>query len=726
MANNKRGDLVWAHNSLIRQKSVSREIPLQGTKTFNGQASVVFFAFREHKFNDEKLYWTIYNASAGSPINSGHAKLIVGPTTEILENDIYLRNLSILFSIDNGYLLNGQVNTRYRIPYGGPVSGWAGNSSGTIMLGNTNLVIKDNHDLPNPSNPDANLHKGFTSYFAFGYQVEDDGLNKGNWTVPYYSNSETGLSFYYPPYRPFGPDPDPDGGGWNPNPGKPITNETGASGTSDCISLNRQYTIIKADSSHSCNLSWSPNVTSFTVYGQTWKVETRMVRGSTEIFGWQQKESPYTVYGNTLSTGSSYNYYVQRRSPDEGTAYQSNTITLYTYSIPTLSNLSVSPTSQRANAEIKLTYTRNNKTHNIEQDYKTVIWSNYKNSYINETSRNASRTLTSNDLKTLFPDTKANNKGITTGTVYVRRDNIGVSGGNPSSGIVHSSSTLSSNISIYYTPQYKVDKSSLTKRKTNSGGYLYDLTDTVHDDYSFENLYFGWTHDSTSNTAGEVDGYRIVFIDSDGQRYSADVAGGRNVSGNDGYHKDAVKGYTVNMDNIRHMTNQKIEITPYYNASNGTKWYGPSQTWDIGIVVKRLNKPLISYWINKKFRVLFELPEDPDYARTSYTGDSQYHYNNIELCINDVWYLKIRNYNYNNAQNANWGVSSSKTNINAFSSNVTDSNDNNTLIYKKKILIEPDIEPTFPTGYNHYDQNDLMSLLLLLLQEHIMLMLEII
>lgn len=459
-------------------------------------------------------------------------------------------------------------------------------------------------------------------------------------------------------------------------------------------------------------MSWDPNVKSFITYGDSFKVETRMVRGSTEIFGWQQKDSPYKVYGNTLSSGSSYNYYVQRRCPDEGTVYQSNTVTLYTYSKPTLSNLNVSPTSQRANAEINLSYSINNKVHSVENNYKTVIWSNYKgnssNPYINEHSTSSSRTLTSSNLKALFPDTKANSNGITTGTLYIRRDNVGVSGGNPSSGIVYSSSTLSSNISVYYKPQYAVDKNSLTKRRTNSIGYLYDLTDTVHDDYTFENLYFSWTHDSTSNTAGEVDGYRIVFIDSNGQRYAADVAGGRNVSGSDGHYKDANKAYTVNMDNIRHMTNQKIEITPYYNASDGSKWYGPSQTWDIGIIVKRLNKPLISFpinnsnWINKKFRVLFQLPEDPDYSRTSYTGDTQYHYNNIELCINDVWYLKIKNYDYNNSQNANWGVSSSKTNLNAFSSNVTDSNDNNTLIYTKKILIEPDIESTFPTGYSQY------------------------
>ena len=383
-------------------------------------------------------------------------------------------------------------------------------------------------------------------------------------------------AYWYPPYRPFPPE--------NPDPKNPIT-KGGTSGTSDCISLNRQYKIIKAASGYNCNLSWDPSTTSFTAYGQTWSVQTRMVRGSTEVFGWQQRTSPYVVYGSSLSTGSSYNYYVQRRSPDEGTTYQSNTTTLYTYSIPTLSNLSVSPTSQRANAEIQLTYTRNNKVHDVENNYKTVIWSNHHTdkSYINEFSRDASRTLTSANLKVLFPDTKANNNGVTTGTIYIRRDNVGVSGGNPSSGIVYSSSTLSSNISVYYKPQYAVDKTSLTKRRTNNIGYLYDLTDTVHDDYSFENLYFGWTHDSTSNTAGEVDGYRIVFIDSDGQRYAADIAGGRNVSGNDGYFKDASKGYTVNMDNIRHMTNQKIEITPYYNASNGTKWYGPSQTWDIGI-----------------------------------------------------------------------------------------------------------------------------------------------
>lgn len=204
MADNKKfGDLVWADNTLLRKKSVSRDLPIQGIKTFEGQTTMRFYAFREYKFNDEKLHWTIYNASAGSPINSGYVKLIVGPLTEILENDIYLRNLSVLFSIDNDYLLNGQVNTRYRIPYGGPVSGYAGNNSGNFMLGYPSLVTKDNHDLPNPNNPNANLFKGFTSYFAFGYQVEDDGLNKGNWTVPYYSNSETGLSFYYPPYRPF-------------------------------------------------------------------------------------------------------------------------------------------------------------------------------------------------------------------------------------------------------------------------------------------------------------------------------------------------------------------------------------------------------------------------------------------------------------------------------------------------------------------------------------------
>ena len=102
-----------------------------------------------------------------------------------------------------------------------------------------------------------------------------------------------------------------------------------------------------------------------------------------------------------------------------------------------------------------------------------------------------------------------------------------------------------------------------------------------------------------------------------------------------------------------------------------------------------LVKPVITYpvnnsqWINNKFRVCFQLPNDPDKGSEPET----YHYENVEININGTFIIKLAN--------SDGTSSGSVLNSNCCSSKAEN------LTYQKKLVIYPAMVSGFPSSNNY-------------------------
>lgn len=669
--NDPKGPMVFGKTNISRTISISHDFWGQGTKTAIGTLRMTVFGWREHKYNDKTLHWTIYHAGI-EPLNTGWGSVMVGASTEMYNSNYYLRELLFQFSINGKHLVNGATrysDKTYKMPYFEHKKGVTGAyPNGYNFYYPPGRSSDENLDRMEPDDNVSNIKKTFTSNLYWGFQVSDHGMNfqdVKNWTQ--HETVKNGFVLEYPPYRPLGPEPPiPPPNDGNGSGGKDISDG------STQLKASRGYSISRAVNTQN-SISWSPDGTT----GQyNLKIDNKVtVNGSSSI-----QSSPYTFNTPDL-IGGSYTGKVERYYTDyPDILATSNTLNYLVYSKPTLSGITLSKytISPRAGTSIRVSLQgSNNRNHTSENNFRTGIWSNIKGKYyINEANTNSYRDLSLDNLKTMFPDTSASN-GVVNGTVYTNRRNLGVSGGNPGNGnLVYETGTYSKAITVKYTPDKSIDPNREPNNDPSSSGIRYNKREnniqgaklTAGHTWVLPNTYninemngvdvtiqYPKTDDS-----GVLSGYRIVLISANdgsphaGERYKE-------------YHFDTTD-YTDTFlipysDLRRGISGNKIEITPYYTSSSGAKWYGPSVTKAFVDIAWMLNDPVIdcpltgTTWHNHQYRTLFKLPIDRDTNYNGkndiefYYGNGNYRYQEIQISINNV-VTDIGNNAYMNAQNS--------------------------------------------------------------------------
>lgn len=244
----------------------------------------------------------------------------------------------------------------------------------------------------------------------------------------------------------------------------------------------------------------------------------------------------------------------------------------------------------------------------------------------------------------------------------------------------YSSNTASNTFTVYYRP--RVGISSASFRKNNSSGTTVSGNNYVIDDSSLTHVYISWSYDTNSVNAGYTQGYRIRLYNSAGNVVKT-------------YYTTS-KSYSIPKADIPRIQQTYIDITPYYaNDSTNTSsyWYYNGTISKINFVriVGNIGTPTITYpinnstWVNKDFRVCFQLPIDPDKGNEPET----YHYENVEINING-------NYTIRMTDSAGQTTSGTcvKSDNGPFSAKVAN------LTYQRKLVIYPNALGSMPTASN--------------------------
>lgn len=373
--------------------------------------------------------------------------------------------------------------------------------------------------------------------------------------------------------------------------------------------------------------------------------------------------------------GSSYN--VSVRFSDSNSEYETGTKTFYTYQEPKLTGVSANRSEVNANNQ-SITFTMsgiNNRAWTsyednfITQAYCSVNGSRVGNDWTTVGTAGTSNTfsLSGATLRGFVP--KAND-GATV-TIHVRRRNTKAD---------WNSAEKTCTFKVYYKPRKGVTCANTSYKKNNSSGGAISKGGLVINDSTTTGIYVSWTYDDTTADAGYTQGYRIRVYNSSGSVVKT-------------YYTTA-KNYTIPKADIPKMQDTKIDVTPYYgndqaNVANasyaGSYWYYDSpEKCDFVVLASKVDKPSITYpvegsdWINTKFRVCFQMPNDPDKGSELET----YHYEDIEVDVNGKVFRMTADPEGKTAS----GVQCAD----AFSS--TD------LTYQRKMVIAPFKASNFPTA----------------------------
>lgn len=699
MANKKpQGPKVGSNLPSINNLAIRTEKWSWVGGVLDGQEAGIFIftkieAWRDHAYYDKQLHIKFY-------MDSESKYMATNKYTHDWEAIIGIQNKKTRFFYESGY---GQAPFPPQLVSEGIIEHlWSGTNPIEIIVENTDRRDSwiEQEEKENDLIPDATIYTYETGRFSEAYvKGYVHAYDVGSHTA----SKQIKADFFYPPYREIvdndeHPDPPPVGSNTGGKDiGKGTENET--------VTISSTYSISRVGDTQS--VSWTPNGTSGN-YGEsiTNKVIVDRVGNS--------NSSPYN-FTTPSPVASTYNAYVERyytNYPDIMT--RSNTLSLKTYSKPSLTGITLSKytLSPRAGTTLGITFNGiNNRTHSIENNFRSGIWSNIKGKYyIDEVKTGSYRELSLDEIKTMFPDTSAVN-GIVNGTVYGNRRNLGVNGGNPGNGqLVYETNTYSRGITIKYTPTETIDPNKEPNNDPSSSGLRYNKREnktqgaklTAGHTWVLPNTYNISSMDGVdvtiqypkTDSSGVLSGYRIrLYSANDGSPHA-----------NEKYyeHHFDTTNYTdtflIPYNDIRRgVSGNIIEITPYYTSSSGARWYGPTISKKFVDIAWMLNDPVIdcpltgTTWHNHQYRVLFKLPIDRD---TNYKGQNDiefyygagtYRYQEIQIDINGT-VTTIGNNAYMNAQN-NWN---GPININ-----------NAKLTYLRKIIINQSLIPTY-NNTNYY------------------------
>lgn len=363
-------------------------------------------------------------------------------------------------------------------------------------------------------------------------------------------------------------------------------------------------------------------------------------------------------------------------------------ITAKTYRIPKIRNLVVSPANFSGYGNTTCTWETNGSKweSSLEKDFKTFIemstdnWSSVdtisaptrqsgSESYVKQTL-NLDRTYIENRISA----STRNTSNSVSAKLRVRRRNVSASENSTSEGNVDAVSNEAS-VTVQFVPKYSPIASSLKFRKENQYGSVITPGDNImlskESSYYTANIYVSWDYPDSADR-GIVDGYIVRIYD--------DVT------------KNCIRTYVVSAKDQLSASKtiptadlaagrlNTIEVTAYYLRPNGSKAEGPILKSDFVTPVSALDKPSIDYpahnseWINKNYRILMKLPEDPDINQFSSDIQNNYVYGDIELKVNGVVYSFL-------------------SNPEIFSTA--------TVSYKKAIAINPSLMSTYPSASSY-------------------------
>lgn len=622
-----------------------------------------------------------------------HMDAFIGKGQKILTANNWLLNVSADYAADCWGYLPGKSQT-FKVLVHGTIAGNRDIDAPIVGKSDGCAYDYDNSDKP----VDGLVLLGKPVLYSKGHLNSNIQMD-GNWADGYAPQDwyNVDIQFAYPPMKTFvdnkGSDDDYS------NNGSDSTNGTDIGTGGEQLSISSSYSITRAANTTQ-SVSWSPNGTSGTD-GLTIKNECKVEHVGTG------NSSPYSFTTPDI-IGSSYTAWVKRYYTDyTNVQARSKTITLYTYQKPTLNSISLNKynISPRNGESLTLSLDCNNRKWNIENDFRTGIWSNYKSKYyINYETTDKSRVLSLAEIKVLAPDSKASN-GVTTATISVNRRNLGVSGGNPGKdSLVYETGTKTKEIKVYYKPQvalnpsdgsisyYKVEKGTRGAQINAKTTWVLPNTYNINDMTGIDvRLIYPKT-----DTSGVINGYKVELLLPNDGTHGTDYVWNTLYF----YTEDYDYYARIPYDKLkRGISGNRIKITPFYvpegvgkSDSNANRfWYGPSTTKDFVDISWMLRDPVIdcplnnTTWHNHQYRILFKLPIDND---TNYKGindievhygSGKYRYQEIEISVNGNRTL-LGNNVYMNAQN-NWA---SVTNIN-----------NAKLTYLREIIINPVLLPNY-------------------------------
>lgn len=398
------------------------------------------------------------------------------------------------------------------------------------------------------------------------------------------------------------------------------------------------------------------------------------------------KPSNYNV-----AQGSSYTVKVYRHNDYNKTPSNPNgttvsaSVTMYTYTEPKLSDLKISIPKINANQTQDFTWNTNVpkwKNKNLETHTESMTIDKHN---VTEVSDSAKSDLSSISLANIgryvdFDKSTSAEDGQTAKVVLTK---------------VHTNDNQ--------VPSASIDNTTFIVRRRpteyilkDSTSFIYNLItidsnddrnndalaeDAIVDRETSKYIKVSFTYPSNKPKEhyGIINGYKIVVRSEDGTiTFEDDIE-----------TTSLINTYNIPVNEIKYSLRNTLEITPYYKHSNKTfnssidnnKYYGKTQERRFPSVITRLGKPTINFptenstWINKNYRVLFQLPADGDFDNYGKLVASDYIYRDIEIEVKAGTITKIYSW---------------KSNPEIFSLNK--------LSYQYKVAINPSLMPDYPSA----------------------------
>ena len=344
--------------------------------------------------------------------------------------------------------------------------------------------------------------------------------------------------------------------------------------------------------------------------------------------------SPKT-YG--VSQGSSYNVTVYRNGPYGGGTTVSDSQTLYTYTEPTLSNLTREIPIINANQSEKFAW----NTNVPNWKGKTLETHTLK------LTINGNNVTELNDL-----NNKTDIKELTVPNVgkYVKFDSSKINGQEVDVKLTKAhtqdsnvpNASLSTKITVRRIPVKTVEKSSIIYKLVDTSG---KVTNTVLPEDAIVdrkknggiNVSFTYPSNTSNEHYGIVHGYKLIIYGYKGAKIFERDYDTTNLTTN----------MTIDVNSLMWSSANKLRIYAYYKHSSteynpevdNKKYLGPYIEKTFPTVITRLDTPEINYpaegssWINNNFRILFQLPNDGDFSLYPNEIADNYIYRDIQLKV---------------------------------------------------------------------------------------------
>lgn len=404
--------------------------------------------------------------------------------------------------------------------------------------------------------------------------------------------------------------------------------------TKPSIDIDSSSTTISKYDKSSATINWSASKNSHSktyldINGQRVEEDSGDDKGSLT----------FKPYDYKVGQASSYDVVVYREGPYNGGTIVSDTKKMYTYTHPTISNtINNSIDTINANSTETFSWTTNSPKWKKEglETFTTKMYINGEE--VKEISGdNIKADLSQIDIPNIGKYVDFDGKKINGQTVEVK--------------IVKSHTDEPDILSVESKGLITVRRiptkivQNITYRIRGNDNKV--QTSTIPEDAIIDrtklngiNVQFTYPANLVNEHFGIVNGFRLeIYADDNSKIFTQD------------YDYTTLKfNETIPINKLRWSAKNKIKIYAYYKHSNedfnksdtiDNKIYlGPYIEKSFPTVITRLDKPVINYpvnnstWINTKYRVLFQLPNDGDFDLYPTRISSNYIYRDIEIRIN--------------------------------------------------------------------------------------------